>query len=62
MLAAQIKEAVNAAIDHLHETIREDTGGLLGGIDTSLDRITETFENTMNHLSNDIAEAHRRLE
>jgi DNA-binding protein YbaB len=61
-LAAEIKEAVNGAVDHLDEIIREDSSGLLGGMDADLGRIAETFENTMNRLSNDIAEAHRRLE
>jgi DNA-binding protein YbaB len=61
-LAAEIKEAVNAAVDHLDEIIREDSSGLLGGMDADLGRIATTFENTMNRLSSDIAEAHRRLE
>jgi DNA-binding protein YbaB len=61
-LAAEIKEAVNAAVDHLDEIIREDSSGLLGGMDADLGRIAQSFENTMDRLSNDIAEAHRRLE
>jgi DNA-binding protein YbaB len=61
-LAAEIKEAVNAAVDQLDEIIREDNSALLGGMDADLGRIAETFENTMDRLSTDIAEAHRRLE
>lgn len=60
-LAAEIKEAVNAAIDHLQETLREEVSAY-GGMDVNLDEITARFEGTMNQLSQDIAEAHRRLE
>jgi DNA-binding protein YbaB len=59
-LAGEIKHAVNAAIDHLHETIREDTG--FGGMDVDLDQIAEDFQNTMKQLTQNIAEAHRRLD
>ncbi|MGH3387651.1 MAG: YbaB/EbfC family nucleoid-associated protein [Actinomadura sp.] len=61
VFAREIKEAVNAAIDHLHEILREDIGGF-GGTDVDLNEVAERFEGTMSRLSQDIAEAHRRLE
>jgi ABC-type transporter Mla subunit MlaD len=61
-LAAEIKQAVNAAIDHLHEIIREDTSGLLGGIETDLEQLTARHQSTMNQLSDALAQAHRRLD
>ncbi|TDB94275.1 YbaB/EbfC family nucleoid-associated protein [Actinomadura sp. 7K534] len=60
-LAEEIKHAVNAAIDRLHERIREDTEGIFGG-DLNLHKTAERFEATLERLTGDIAEAHRKFQ
>ncbi|MBE1530619.1 YbaB/EbfC family nucleoid-associated protein [Actinomadura algeriensis] len=60
-IAAEIQEAFNDAVDNLERTIRESTGGLLGGVETELDQLVERYESTMLQLTDDIAEAGRKL-
>ncbi|TDB84976.1 YbaB/EbfC family DNA-binding protein [Actinomadura sp. KC216] len=60
-IAAEIQEAFNDAVDNLEQTIRESTGGLLGGVESELDQLVDRYERTMVQLTDDIAEAGRKL-
>ncbi|MGH4017842.1 MAG: YbaB/EbfC family nucleoid-associated protein [Pseudonocardiaceae bacterium] len=61
-LAAEIKNAVNAAIDDLQHKIGAVTPEAIGGFEADLDRLAADLDRTLDRITTDIARAQYRLE
>ncbi|MDA3628922.1 hypothetical protein OU415_26045 [Saccharopolyspora sp. WRP15-2] len=59
-VAAAVQQAVNAGIDDLARQVRGDSGAL-GAFEQQLDQLTAGFERTIEKVTQDLAEAQKKL-